>query len=291
MIDTSEIIVVSKNVICQYYDVVQIPHKGETVIPTNPRYEQDSGKGVNCAIAIGRLGGSVSYIGKVGNDNGGSLNEKWLRDAHVHLDHFIIQDETTTTQRMILLAENQEKLIFEFYSTESDITLDEAKMKLEQIRGAKHLILDFELSLNVVLGCAQLGKKMGLQVYLKPGPNLYDFDSFDMQFVDVLFVNEMEALSMMGLTGQNVTDGIDVARSFVEKYGLASAIITLGERGSFAWSGEEGWEVSGCKDNLFDQFTAEDMFMAATIQNLARGKTLREATEYAQEYCANKSSK
>ena len=48
----------------QYCDVKRIPRKGETAIPTNLRYAKDSGKGVNNAIVIGRLGGAVKTVPK-----------------------------------------------------------------------------------------------------------------------------------------------------------------------------------------------------------------------------------
>ena len=281
-----KVVVVNGNGIGQYCDVVRIPRKGETAIPRNLRYEQDSGKGVNCAIVIGRLEGDVSYIGKVGNDDGGLLNEKWLKEANVHLDHFWLQDGIKTSLGLILLAENGENLIFNFDSPGSDITLEEALSHLEQLKGAEHLITGFEIPVDVALGCARLGKEMGMQVYLNPSPIEHDTCLPEMPYVDVLCVNEVEALILMDRVGQKVGDWIAVARALVEKYGTAAAIITLGGKGACAWSSEGGWKIPGYKVQLRDESGAGDAFLAVTVQNLVWGKPLLEAMEYANKYCA-----
>jgi ribokinase len=107
-----------------------------------------------------------------------------------------------------------------------------------------------------------------------------------MPFVDVLCVNEVEALILLDRVGQSVGDWIAVARALVEKYRVGSVMITLGGKGACAWSPEGGWKIPGYKVKLCDESGAGDAFLAVTVQNLVWGKTLREAMKYANKYCA-----
>ena len=281
-----KVVVVNGNGIGQYCDVVRIPRKGETAIPRNLRYEQDSGKGVNCAIVIGRLGGDVAYIGKVGNDDGGMLNEKWLRDANVNLEHFWLQDGIKTSLGLILLAENGENMIFNFDSPGSDITMEEATFHLKQLKGAEHLITGFEIPVDVALECARLGKAMGMKVYLNPSPIEHDAVLPQMPFVDLLCVNETEAQILLGKVGREVGDWIAAAREIGAKYSVATVVITLGGKGACAWSPEGSWSIPAYPVKLCDESGSGDAFLAVTVQNLVWGKSLREAMNYANKYCA-----
>lgn len=281
-----EVVVINGNGIGQYCDVKRIPIKGETALPRNLRYEQDSGKGVNCSIVIARLGGDVSYIGKAGDDDGGQLNEEWLKDAGVHMEHFWLDSHIKTSLGLILLAENGENLIFNFDSPGSDITLEEATSHLKQLAGAGHLITGFEIPVDVALACARLGKDMGMKVYLNPSPIEHDTRLPKLPFVDLLCVNEKEALIMLNRVGENVTDWIDAARQLSERYDTQTVVITLGKNGACAWSLEGSWHIPGYPVKLCDESGAGDAFLAVTVQNLVWGKNLRQAMEYANKYCA-----
>ncbi len=281
-----KIVVINGNGIGQYCDVVRIPRKGETAIPQNLRYAQDSGKGVNCAIVIGRLGGDVSYIGKVGNDEGGVLNEKWLQDAGVHTEHFWLQDSIKTSLGLVLLAENGENLIFNFDSPGSDITSEEATEHLKQLQGAEYLITGFEIPVDVALECARLGKKMGIKVFLNSSPIEKDTVLPKLPFVDTLCINETETLILLDRAEQEINDWVGAAKELSEKYEVPTVIITLGGNGACAWSPEGALQIPGIPVKMVDESGAGDAFLAVTVQNLAWNKSLKESMEYANKYCA-----
>jgi len=282
-----KVVVINGNGIGQYCDVTRIPLKGETAMPRNLRYEQDSGKGVNCAIVIARLGGDVSYVGKVGRDDGGILNEKWLKDAGVNIDHFWLDPGIQTSLGLILLAENGENMIINFDSPGSDITMDEALEHVRQLEGAEHLITGFEIPAEIALECARLGKELGMKTYLNPSPIERGTVLPEMPYVDVLCVNETEALIMLGMEDQSVDDWTNAARRLGEKYRTRCVIVTLGGKGACAWTSEEEWYIPAYPVKLRDESGAGDAFLAVTVQNLVWGRSLREAMEYANKYCAH----
>ena len=71
----------------------RIPKSGETV-RANKYVTSEGGKGANQAYTIGKLGGNVSMIGCVGNDNNGIRLKENLKSVGVD----VTMVETTETQ-------------------------------------------------------------------------------------------------------------------------------------------------------------------------------------------------
>jgi len=280
-----KVVVINGNGIGQYCDVKRIPLKGETAVPRNLRYEQDSGKGVNCAIVIGRLGGDVAYIGKAGKDDGGELNVKWLRDAGVNTDHFWLDPDIKTSLGLILLAENGENMIINFDSPGSDITMDEALEHLDMLAGAEHLITGFEIPIDVALACARRGKELNMKTWLNPSPIERDAVLPELPFVDLMCVNETEACILLGVAETAMDDWENTARRLGEKYKVDTVIITLGSKGACAWSPGGSWSIPARAVKLVDETGAGDAFLSVVVQNFVWGRSLREAMDYANLYC------
>lgn len=270
----------------QYCDVVRIPRKGETAIPTNLRYAKDSGKGVNNAIVIGRLGGDVAYVGKVGKDDGGELNEQWLREAGVNLEHFWLQEGVSTSLGLILIAEDGENLIINFDSPSSDPTLDEIIPHLRALKGAEYLITGLEIPRDVAFECARVGNELGMKVFMNASPFDDPSEIIKMPFVDTMIVNAMEADLLLGIESKGTTDWDEAARRLAEKYEVKNVIITLGGDGAVA-HGERGCgRVGGIKVKVVDESGAGDAFLSVFVQGLILGKDVQNALDYANKYCA-----
>lgn len=281
-----EIVCINGNGIGQYCDVTRIPRKGETAIPRNLRYGKDSGKGVNCALAIARLGGDVAYVGKVGKDAGGELNEQWLKDAGVHMEHFWYQDGIKTSSGLVLVAENGENLIFNFDSPGSDITMEEAKEHIRALKGSKYLISGFEIGIDVACESSRLANELGMMVFMNPSPFDNASDVPEMPYVDTMAVNEHEAAQLLGREGEAVSDWMDAARQLCAKYKVKNLLITLGSDGALAWGERGSGRVGGIKVQPVDESGAGDSFLAVFVQCLAWGKSVLEALDYANKYCA-----
>jgi len=281
-----KVVCINGNGIGQYCNVIRIPRKGETAIPTNLRYCEDSGKGVNCAIVIGRLGGDVSYVGKVGKDDGGELNEQWMQDAGVHLEHFWLQKGIKTSLGLILIAENGENLIFNFDSPESDLTVEEAIPHIRELSGAEYMITGFEIPLAVAYESAKVGAELGMKVFINPSPFDNASDVIEMPFVDTMAVNEVEALMLLGCNEEDVSDWMDAAKRLCAKYKVKNTLITLGGDGAVHYGERGQGRVHGIKVNLVDESGAGDAFLAVFVQCLIWGKSVQEALEYSNKYCA-----
>ena len=280
----SKIVCLNGNGIGQYCDVVRIPRKGETAIPKNLRYVQDSGKGVNNAIVIGRLGGDAAYIGKVGKDEGGALNQSWLESSGVNMEHFWQQEGIKTSLGLIILAESGENMIINFDSPGSDITLEEALPHVKACAGAEYFLTGFEIPIDVALACSRTASELGMKVFLNPSPIESASDLPEIPYVDTLFVNEVETKIL--LEEQEISDWNDAAGRLCERYQVKNAVITLGGDGACAY-GERGTaRVSGIPVKLVDESGAGDAFMAVMTLRLSEGDKTEEALAYANKYCA-----
>lgn len=279
-----KIVCINGNGIGQYCDVARIPRKGETAIPKNLRYAQDSGKGVNNAIVIGRLGGDVAYIGKAGKDEGGALNENWLKASGVNTEHFWLQEGIQTSLGLILLAESGENMIINFDSPGSDLTMEEAIPHVEALQGAEYLITGFEIPIDVALKSAETGQRLGMKVFLNPSPIESAEELPEIPYVDTMCVNETEAALLSG--AEETEDWLETAKLLCEKYKVKNTIITLGGDGACAWGERGSGKVLGIPVKLVDESGAGDAFLAVVVQNLVWGKKIQEALEYANQYCA-----
>lgn len=279
-----KIICLNGNGIGQYCDVVRIPRKGETAIPKNLRYVQDSGKGVNNAVVIGRLGGDVAYIGKVGRDEGGALNESWLTASGVNTEHFWQQEGIQTSLGLILLAESGENMIINFDSPGSDITLEEALPHVKACAGAEYFLTGFEIPIDVALESSRAAAGLGMKVFLNPSPIESAANLPQIPFVDTICVNEAETRTL--LENGKVEDWMDAAKSLCERYQVKNTIITLGGDGACAYGERGSGRVHGIPVRLVDESGAGDAFLAVVVWRLTEGDQIQDALCYANKYCA-----
>ena len=279
-----KIVCLNGNGIGQYCDVVRIPRKGETAIPKNLRYVQDSGKGVNNAIVIGRLGGDVAYIGKVGKDEGGALNESWLTSSGVNTEHFWQQEGISTSLGLILLAESGENMIINFDSPGSDITIEEALPHVRECEGAEYFLTGFEIPVDVALNSSKEAAGLGMKVFINPSPIESASDLPEIPYVDTMCVNEVETHIL--LEEEEIDDWIDAARRLCERYKVKNAIITLGGDGACAYGERGSGRVYGIPVNLVDESGAGDAFLAVVVWKLTEGADILNAMDYANKYCA-----
>ena len=86
----------------------KIPTIGETILGDNYNIGP-GGKGCNQAIAVSRLGGDVSFISKLGNDEYGKLAIKKLKKNNINSSNVIISNDHQTGVAGILVDKNTGK--------------------------------------------------------------------------------------------------------------------------------------------------------------------------------------
>jgi len=282
-----DIVVANAHGLGEYCDVKKIPVVGETVKAYNRRFEEDAGKGTNVAVAIGRLGGKVAFLGKAGVDEGGRLGEKWMREANVDLSHYWLDPNVATDLGLCIIAEDGNNLLLDFDNDENNLQILEIDEHLPAFANAHYLTSGFSIAIDSALYVCQKAKEMGMYTLLNASPMADDTVLPAMPQVDVLLINETEAKILLQLPkGQEIEDYMNAAKQIWERYKPANVVITLGEDGSLAYTGADSWEVAPTKVKMVDQTGAGDGFLAAVTWKLSQGKDLKEAMKWASVYSA-----
>lgn len=282
-----DIIVANGHGVGEYCDVKRIPVVGETARASNKRFEEDAGKGTNAAVAIARMGGSVAFLGKAGQDPAGELGVKWMREAGVDISHFWLDPEIKTDLGLVVKAEDGSVLCIDFDDDRNNMQIAEAEEHLPELaKEARYLISGFSVSVGTSLYVMRRGKELGLITMFNPSPLEAGTELPDLSFVDYLFVNETEAQMILGLSRKPAAGGYEAAAEKIRKqYHTGHVIITLGGDGSVAATPEGTFSIPAMKVKMVDQTGAGDGFMAAVTWRLSQGESLYDAMQWATVYC------
>ena len=281
-----DVIVLNSHGVGQYAYTDHMPRWGETLSVKNWYVAEDGGKGSNVSVALGRLNIDTAYIGKVGNDPWGDLGEKWMKDAGVDTTYMYRTDEVSTGTGLILIGPDGQNAIIDGDSSSVALKEQEVIDALDDMKGSAYFVTGLEIPMHIALAGAKHAKKLGMQTALNPSP-LPEEPMGDLDYIDYLFLNEVEARYICNETDNPDIDLRKLMEEVRDKYGAASIILTAGSDGSMALCGEEYWTIPVLKvDKVVNTAGAGDGFMAATIANLVWGKKLKEAMSWASKYAA-----
>lgn len=280
------IAVVNGHGLGEYCDVKRIPEPGETCTAYNRRFEMDAGKGTNVACAIGRLGGNVEFVGKCGNDPAGELGFTWCHDSNVKTTYYWLDPSIDTCLGLCIIAENGENLLLDFDDDTFGIQPDEVERCLNKMKDADFVVAGFAQAVESGLKACEIGKANGAVTLLNPSPWRDDLKLPPMPYVDVLCINENEAYNMLEMDPVEAPDWQVLGRQLMERYGCGSIMITLGAHGSAGVTKDDFWLIEPTPVKMVDETGAGDGFLAAVTYCLSRGKTLKEAMEWASTYAA-----
>ncbi len=261
--------------------VVQVPRfpaPGETIqgrdLATIP-----GGKGANQAVAAARQGADVAMVGRVGGDAfGGRLIEN-LKMYDVDTRHVRTDPNAATGTAVIVVDARGENSIVLSSGANGRVVPADVDAAAPQLAAAKILLLQFEIPPETVRHAAALAKRKGLQVILNPAPARAVTPEL-FALVDILVPNETE---LQLLSGQPVTDTASAGKAAgaLLARGVKTVVVTLGEQGALLVSHKIVAHVPGRRVEVVDTTAAGDSFIGGLAAALVRGRSLEEATAYA----------
>lgn len=281
-----QIIVCNGHGLGEYCDVKRIPNPGETCIAYNRRFEMDAGKGTNAACAIGRLGGSVAFVGKCGVDQCGELGYKWMGESNVDTTYYWLDPSIESCLGLCIIAENGENMLLDFDNDICGVQPDEVDRCIRKMTGAKYVIAGFAQAVESGLQACRTGKELGMTTLLNPSPLRVGMKLERMPYVDYLVVNEGESYELLGIDDKEDLGWEKLGRLLIEKYGCSNIVMTLGGKGSAAVTADEAIMCPGVKVEMVDETGAGDGFLGAITYCMNEGKTLKEAMAWANVYAA-----
>jgi ribokinase len=250
--------------------VIGVPHHpvpGETVLGGD-RADLQGGKGANQAVAAARLGRSVAFVGRVGDDAAGALLRDGLRAEGVDVAHLGTDPGVASGVALIAVAQDGENTIIVSPGANGRVQPADVAAAADVLAGAAVMLLQHEVPAATVLAAARTA---GGTVVLNPAPARAT-DAALLELVGVLVPNRGELAVLAGRDGAPE----DLAR------GLHGAVVvTLGDDGVLVVQGDRSERIPAPTVDAVDTTGAGDAFCGALADALARGAALVEAARWA----------
>lgn len=279
MID-SEIIIVGSHAPGIFVQVKRVPKAGETVIGWNFDEPVDGGKGSNQAIAAARLGCKTCFVGCVGRDRIGEEGKRWLQEAGVNTDFLRVHEQISSGVGFIMLSENGVPAMVTSMGANAAIERTDIDNALQAAPTSKIFMTQFELPLDIAMYAMKKGREAGKLTILNPGPAPEEPIPF-MDAISVLIPNETEAQVLLGREPGETYAAEELARSLRTRTGVDNIIITLGAQGVVGVDDDGHWQLDALDVDVVDTSGAGDVFCAALAVSIVNGKSVREASSWA----------
>ena len=254
----------------------KIPTIGETILGDSYNIGP-GGKGCNQAIAISRLGGTVSFISKLGKDDYSVLAIKTLKENKINSSAVIHTADFQTGVAGIMLDKKTGKnAINVITGAASTLTILEIDKHIDVIKKSKIFLTQLEVPKNVILYSLQVAKENNVITILNPAPaNKISKEFFS--HIDYFTPNETEAEFYTGIKISNKQDAKEASIKLLN-LGLKKVIITLGEKGLFYSDGKEDIYLKALSiNNVLDTTGAGDAFNGGLAFALSKNKPIKES--------------
>ncbi len=207
----------------------RLPAVGETIAGSGFKIGP-GGKGSNQAVAAARVGGDVTMISAIGNDEFGRMAlDTWTREGITTAVRqssseptgaaFIYVDEHTGANAIIVVA-----------GAASTISAADVDAAAGHIKSADVFVTQLEQPLAAARRGLEIARAAGATTIFNPAPAApVDPDLY--RLCDYVTPNETEAAQLTGLAVNSVADARRAGDALLA-FGAGTALITLGEKGA-----------------------------------------------------------
>jgi ribokinase len=266
----SEIVVVGSANMDLVVRQARLPRPGETMFGSDFS-TVPGGKGLNQAVAAARAGGSVAFVGAVGDDGfGADLRAQFAADG---IDTAAVRtvDAPTGTAHISVVDGGENSIVVVSGANAAVEGLDETDRAV--IAASRYVVAQFERPLPLVRAAFVAAREAGAVTVLTPAPVLHAGDLLEL--TDILVPNAGEACELAG-----VDDPTEAALALSRRAG--TVVMTRGPEGALiARGGEILAEVPSRRVEAVDTTAAGDTFVGTLVTRLAAGDGLEDAARTA----------
>ena len=241
-----------------------------------PAIEQSGGSAGNTAVGIASLGGSVSYIGKVRDDQLGKVFRHDIKASGVAFSTKSSVTGAATATSIVLITPDAQRTMNTYLGACGDLTVDDidqatvADAKVTYVEG---YLWDREAAKDAVSKAIDLAHISNREVAFTLSDS-FCVDRFRDEFralikekLDIVFANEAEILSLYQV------DRLEAALDLIATE-VNTAAVTLSERGAVIISGNDRIWVPAIATEVEDTTGAGDLFAAGFLYGYTAGKDL-----------------
>ena len=247
------------------YSLEHIVVPGET-LSASKREVFPGGKGLNQSVAAARAGAEVYHAGVIGND--GAMLREVLESSGADTRYLESADQPNG-HAVIQVASNAQNSIFLYEGTNGMVTEAMIDRVLAFFGEGDILLLQNEIS-NVPY-LIRKGHEKGMTVVFNPAPFDESLRSLELDRVDYLILNEVEASGFFG------SQEVPAILAAAEKWPGLHLLVTLGKDGCVYTDGKTRHACPAFRVEAVDTTAAGDTFAGYFVAMLAAGKTLAEA--------------
>ncbi len=263
------------------YDLVfrspRFPRPGETILG-GEFSSFPGGKGANQAVAIGKLGGNISFVGCVGDDAFGGLLRTSLDEAGVDTTHLSTHPSAPTGCASIVVDASGENEIIVASGSNLHVSPDLVRKALAHSQNDPVLV-QLEVPMESVLAASA-----GRQLFLNPAPAQALSDTL-LTTTYVITPNQEETQGLVGILPIDRDSCREAAGRLLDR-GVSNVVITLGSAGCYWRSETDEAQIAAPSVKAVDTVGAGDAFNGALTWFISQGRIWQNALALATHVAA-----
>jgi len=265
------------------YELVDAETADRLYAAMPPAVEISGGAAANTAVGVVSLGGTAGYIGKVHDDQLGTVFRHDLRAAGVGFDTPAASSGPATGRALTLITPDAHRTFRTYLGAANELTpeeVDETTVAAAEVTYLEGYLWDPPSAKDAFRKAMKAAHDAGRRVSLTLS-DPFCVTNWGHEFrelltngdIDVLFANEVELLTLF--------PGTDFPAAVEQVRGLCPiAAVTRSEHGSIVVAGDETHEVAAVHvDEVVDTTGAGDLYAAGFLFGLTHGESLARCGE------------